>query len=232
MSNIYTNGQYLAATRTWHAEDSPWKAAQIHDIIRKNKIRPASVAEVGCGAGGILFDLSQREDFETVDFKGFDISQDAIDLAKQRNSDRVKYFCEDFFKSPEHPDILLVIDVFEHIPDYLDFVSKCRSSAKYKIYHIPLDIHISSVLRDTFDETRYGIGHIHAFTQSSAIATLMDTGHEIIDQCYTNGAMGLYRHHPSFKRALANGPRWLLSQISVPLTARLLGGYSLLVLAK
>ena len=35
MENIYTSGQYLETTQTWHAEDSPWKAKQIKAIIDK-----------------------------------------------------------------------------------------------------------------------------------------------------------------------------------------------------
>jgi hypothetical protein len=114
----------------------------------------------------------------------------------------------------------------------MGFVAKCKSLAAFKIYHIPLDIHVSSVLRNTFEHTRQALGHLHSFTASSAIATLEDTGHTIVDYEYTNGAFGLFRQHPSIKKALANVPRLLLSFFSVPFSARLLGGYSLLVLAK
>jgi len=146
----------------------------------------------------------------------------------------VEFFCENMFlaENSDVVDVLLVVDVFEHVPDYMGFVSKCRSMGTFKVYHIPLDIHVSSVLRNTFDRTRQDIGHLHSFTASSAIATLRDTGHEIVDQFYTDGASGLFRQHPSIKRAMANIPRRLLSKFSVPFTARLLGGYSLLVLAK
>jgi hypothetical protein len=126
----------------------------------------------------------------------------------------------------------LVIDVFEHVPDYMGFVEKCRKKAAYKIYHVPLDIHVSSVLRNAFVRSRYTIGHIHYFTADSALGCLRDTGHEIIDCVYTNIAFGLFREHPSLKKAIANVPRWLLSRFSVPLAARILGGYSLLVLTR
>lgn len=53
-----------------------------------------------------------------------------------------------------------------------------------------------------------------------------------VDYCYTNGAIDLFKEHPKIKTAAANLPRWLFSKFSVPFTARLFGGYSLLVLAK
>ena len=234
MENIYTSGRYLEATQTWHAEDSPWKAEQIKKIIDKNHIQPKNIAEIGCGSGSILNELSKLPDLQSVCFEGYDISPQAIDIAKQLDNDRIEFFQEDLLSkdNEKYFDILMVIDVFEHVPDYMGFVDKCRTKATYKIFHIPLDIHVSSVFRNAFIGNRYTIGHIHYFTADSAISTLRDTGHEIIDSFYTNGAFGLFKKHPSIKKAVANMPRWLFSKFSLPFTARFLGGYSLLVLAK
>jgi len=230
--SIYTSGEYLDRNQTWHVEDSGWKADQIEAILTRNRIHPQLVAEIGCGAGGVIAGVSEKAVFKDARFKGYDISPQAIALAQTRSSERLSFSCEDFFASGEKPDVLLVIDVFEHVPDYMGFVTKCRMSAHYKVYHIPLDMHVSAVLRDTADITRRQLGHLHYFTAASALSTLKDTGHEIVDYCYTSSALGLFKQHPSFKRALANGPRWLLQKISMPFTARLLGGYSLLVLAR
>lgn len=232
--NIYKSGEYLERTRTWHSEDSHWKAEQISKIISNNRVHSTNIAEIGCGAGVILGELSKKEYFRAVQFKGYDISPQAIELSKQIESERVKFFCQDLLSetNADHFDILLVVDVVEHIPDYMGFLNKCRAKAEYKIYHVPLDVHVSSVLRNAFIGGRYTLGHLHYFTADSAIATLKDTGHEIVDHCYTNGALALFKEHPSIKRAVANVPRWLFSKISLPFTARVFGGYSLLVLAK
>lgn len=234
MENIYTSGKYLAANQTWHAEDARWKAGQIKAIVDKNKIHADSMAEIGCGSGAILNELSRLPDLRNVRFEGYDISPQAIEIAKQLSNDKVKFFQEDLFAedNEKYFDILLIIDVFEHVPDYMGFVEKCRTKAKYKIFHIPLDIHVSSVLRNAFIKSRYTIGHIHYFTADSAISTLTDTGHQIIDCVYTNVAFGLFKQHPTFKKAVANMPRWLFSRFSLPFAARVLGGYSLLVLAQ
>lgn len=234
MSSIYTSGQYLATNQTWHAEDSAWKAEQILQIISNNDIHPATITEIGCGAGVILDELSKKEYFRDVRFEGYDISPQAIELCKKIERSRVNFVCQDLLSEGNsvHSDVLLVIDVFEHVPDYLTFLEKCRRKAEFKIYHIPLDIHVSSVLRSAFVRGRYTLGHLHYFTAESAIATLKDTGHEIVDHFYTNGALGLFKHHPSIKRAAANGPRWLSSKFSLPFTAKVFGGYSLLVLTR
>lgn len=234
MDTIYTSGKYLESTQTWHAEDSPWKAEQLIKIISNNSLHPQSIAEIGCGAGVILDELSKKEYCRDTKFRGYDISPQAIELAKHRENANVRFFQEDLLleSNAEHFDVLLAMDVFEHIVDYMGFLEKCRSKADYKIYHIPLDIHVSSVLRNSFLGSRYTLGHLHYFTADSAFATLRDAGHEIVDFFYTNGALELFMQHPSFKTAVANAPRWLFSKFSVPFTARVFGGYSLLVLAK
>jgi len=236
MSNIYETGKYLAATgNTWHSEDSPWKATQILRIIKSNGLQPRSIAEVGCGAGQILVELSKQEYLKDCQFEGYDISPQAIELC-EKDANRCKFFCHDIFTeengSAKKFDVLLAIDVFEHVPDYMGFVEQCKEKASYKIYHIPLDIHVSSVLRNAFIRGRYSIGHLHYFTADSALATLKDTGHEIVDYFYTSGSFGVFWQHPSIKTAIANGPRWLFSKFSLPFTARVFGGYSLLVLAE
>ncbi len=234
MKNIYTNGKYLEVTQTWHTEDSPWKADYISRIIRNNQLRPNSIAEIGCGAGAVLNELSKKDYLKNAQFSGYDISPQAIEIAQKIDNKNVNFICEDILleDNKEYFDILLVIDVFEHVQDYIGFVKKCREKAAHKIYHIPLDIHVSSVLRNTFNKSRYPFGHLHYFTMDTAIATLRDTGHEILDFVYINDATGLFSHDPSFKKAVANIPRWLFSKLSLPMPARIFGGYSLLVLAR
>jgi len=234
MAEIYTDGEYLKRTKTWHSEDSPWKAQQIATIVAKCGIRPKSLVEIGCGAGKILEELVQYLLFGSVHMKGYDISPQAIEICKQAGAKNIEFVCGDLLAdgNTEHFDMLLAIDVFEHVPDYMGFLQKCKAKADFKIYHIPLDIHVSSVLRNGLVAARQSLGHLHYFSAETALATLHDTGHEVVDYAYTCGAIGLSKQHPSARRTLANVPRWLVSRVSVPMAARLFGGYSLIVLAK
>ena len=134
MKSIYTTGEYFDSNPTWHAEDSAWKADQIHRFLIKNDIHPRAVSEVGCGAGAILAELSQKVGLSNgVKFKGYDISPQAIKLATPKSSEQLEFFCEDIFLATgsDAPDVLLIIDVFEHVPDYMGFVSKCRLLAEF-----------------------------------------------------------------------------------------------------
>ena len=234
MTSIYCNGEYLKNNPTWRAEDSAWKAQQISQIIDRNKISFHSVMEVGCGAGAILTALSFRYEDDKCSFDGYDISPQAIAMAKMNDDPRVRYFLGDPLSEErdKHYDILLMIDVFEHVRDYMGFLESRKNKANYKIFHIPLDLSVSSIFRNTLLEPRRSVGHLHYFTAESALATLEDTGHEIIDYNFTSGAIDLYRQRPKFKTAIANAPRRLVSKFSIQLSARLFGGFSLLVLTK
>jgi hypothetical protein len=77
---------------------------------------------------------------------------------------------------------------------------------------------------------RKSVGHIHYFTKETALATLTDTGYSILDYFYT----GSYLELPNrgWKTNLLNIPRKFVFSFNKDLAARLLGGYSLLVLAQ
>ena len=128
MNNIYTSGEYRWRHQTWHAEDSAWKARHIYNIIRHNNIIGKKVAEIGCGAGGVLSGLFFLMDKE-IECYGYDISPQAIELA--RRDERISFQTGDLLSADndEYFDILLIIDVLEHIPDYMAFLQKCRRKA-------------------------------------------------------------------------------------------------------
>ena len=231
MLNIYNNknSYYLQNTKTWHAEDSYWKAKQIIKIIEKNNIKLKEIVEVGCGVGEILYQLNELFDKKNIKFRGYDIAEDAINIANKKNKSNVNFFLKDFTLEENIKfDLLLMIDVFEHVPDYINFIENCGKKAKYKIFHVPLDIHLRSIFGDQLISNRESVGHIHYFTKETALATIEDSGLDIIDFFYTKSS----DLSNNLKTRIANIPRKILFPFFPDFTVKLLGGYSLLVLAK
>lgn len=228
---IYTEeqGQYLQNNPTWHIEDSPWKAKQIIKMITRNSLDPKSIAEIGCGFGEILNQLYLSLPGD-VRYTGYDISKDAIDFARQKEKDRLDFKQENFVETNTRYDLLLMIDVFEHVDDYLGFLKLCKGKAKNTIFHIPLDISAQGIFRNKLTSMRKSVGHLHYFTKETALATLVDSGYEIVDFFYTPGAVDLPKK--TLKAKLAALPRRLMYKISKDTAVKMLGGYSLLVLAK
>lgn len=228
---IYTdeNGEYLKNNPAWHVEDSPWKAKQILKMLKRNPLNPKTIVEIGCGAGEILNQLYSSMPVD-VSFTGYDISGDAIRLAKTREKERLTFKHENYLETNINPDLLLMMDVFEHVDDYLGFLRLCKNKAKNVIFHIPLDLSVQGILRNIPMVNRNSVGHLHYFMKETAIATLVDTGYEIVDSFYTAGMLELPRK--TIKAKLAFLPRKLMYKVNEDLAAKVFGGFSLLVLAK
>ncbi len=169
-----------------------------------------------------------------IRYFGYDIAQQAIDLAIKHANEDVYFKSEDILSAnnSEYFDILLIIDVIEHVSNYLDFLKKCRAKANYKIYHIPLDLSVSSVLSDSFIKSRRNLGHVHYFSFQSAIACLKDTGHVIIDYFLTDVGTYYTEQSSTPKRTIANLARRIMAFFNVSLAAKIFGRYSLMILTK
>jgi SAM-dependent methyltransferase len=224
---IYSDGSYLNSNPTWHVEDSPWKAQQVLRMLQQHDIRPRTVAEVGCGAGEILRQLSLN--LPAATFSGYDISAEAIALARTRESERVQFFNMDFRTNPGNFDVLLVMDVVEHIEDCFGFLRSIRAKAEYKIIHIPLDMSVSLLVRNRLMDVRKSVGHIHYFSKHTALALLEDTGYQVLDWFYTPA----YQIAPKdpVHRVMA-ALRSLTMRVASDITSMMLGGCPLLVLAR
>ena len=228
MSDVYQDGTYLRLNPGWHAEDSAWKVAKIAQIIDRNHIKPSTIAEVGCGAGQILHELSKI--YPSTEFYWFDVSSVVSNLWDNSNP-RVHLTLADFNQQKEKYDVLLVIDVVEHIEDYIGFLRAIRDRADHFVFHIPIEMSAQQVLRDIQLHTRATYGHIHYFSKATAIATLDDAGYQVIDSFYTDTNVQYAAHHQNRRMQAMNILRRLLFSFRPELTVRLLGGYEVMVLA-
>jgi hypothetical protein len=223
--SIYENKQYLNLNQTMHVEDAPWKAKQVLKLINSHNIEANTVCEVGCGAGEILVQLSQKLPHDTC-FIGYDISPQLKNMWKERENDRIKFIKQ---------DILMFIDIIEHIEDYIGFLRKVKNRGNFKIFNFPLEIFaVKALMSHKYADSRSKYGHIHHFNKDICIAVLNDLGFEILDYFYAPGAIDLssISTSVSFSSRMLKFPRILLSKISTDLTAKLLGGYSLFLLSK
>jgi SAM-dependent methyltransferase len=231
MSNIYLNGSYLKINPTWHEEDSPWKAKQIKKIIDRNKLDISTICEVGCGPGEILNQLSFNLN-KDIRYFGYEISPQAFEICKRKSKHNLTFSNKNILKEKNASyDVLLIIDVIEHVEDYIGFIKQIKSKAKYKIFHIPLELSVQTILRAyPIMNSRCLYGHIHFFTKEIVIANLTDSGYQIKDLFYTRGMIEL--SNLKWKQKILKLPRKVFYSINKDLTVRTLGGFSLLVLAE
>ena len=231
MKNIYLSGDYLNMNPKWHIEDSKWKAEQILKILKKNKLKPKNICEIGCGGGEILRQL-QLNMSKNCNFFGYEISPQAFELCKERANSKLHFELNDNLNySEKYFDLILIIDVIEHIENYFDFLRKIKLKSKYKVFHIPLELSVQSILRSNpLLNCRELVGHLHYFTKEIALRILKDLDYKIIDYFYTAGTNELPAK--TIKSWLARLPRKVLFKINKDFGVRILGGYSLIVLAE
>jgi cyclopropane fatty-acyl-phospholipid synthase-like methyltransferase len=211
-------------------EDSQWKAQQIIKIMSANRLKPRTICEIGCGAGEILNELYKQLPDETSLF-GYEISPQAYSICKSKAKDKLIFRHEDMLSDDKaFFDVVLAIDVVEHVEDYLGFLRKLRNKGEFKIFQIPLDMHAQGVIRNTPIVKRKRVGHLHYFSKETAISALKETGYTILDAFYTCGALDLKKK--GWKTALMKLPRRLMFTLNKDISVRLLGGAALLVLAR
>jgi SAM-dependent methyltransferase len=234
-TNRYTDGTYLEKVKDWHLSDSHWKASKVFQMIEKNHLEFNSICDVGCGAGQILVDLQEKLK-ANVSLAGFDISPQAIEIAKPKENARLKFYNEDFLASDAaSPDVLLLLDVFEHIPDYLGFLERLRKKSDWIVFHIPLDFCARSVLRKSYYMLymRENFGHLHYFSKETALATLSDLGYDIIDYFFTvDDEIGGIRAQKGMREKIQYVIRKNLFRIKPDFTAAIFTHFNLMVLAR
>ena len=228
--SVYVNGEHLEKNPDWHVYASSWKAQHVLQMLRRHQIAPQTIGEVGCGAGEVLRQMQFNMDPRCV-FSGYDISPQAIELARSRENQRLHCKLADILHERDaFFDLLLILDVVEHVEDYFAFLRDLRKLARDKIFNFPLDLSVQSLVRgDGLMMRRRTYGHLHYFTKDLALQSLESEGYEVVDWFYAPfgidfpvGATG----------KVVRWPRMLISAISKDLAARLLGGFSLFVLAR
>jgi SAM-dependent methyltransferase len=245
--DLYTSGAYLERNPRWHADESPWKAAYVLRLLARNAIVPKTMCDVGCGTGEVLR-LVQAGMDTPCRFRGYDIAPQAIELCQRRANERLQFRLGDIRHEHGTPfDVMLLLDVVEHLENYFEFLRDVRRKAEYKVIQIPLDISLRTVLRGQLLDFRSAYGHLHYFTKDVALQMLRDVGYDVVDHLYTrqeNPLRWVWAEHKHCPRTLAKKlaglaarrvlglPGQIFFAMHQDLAVRVLGGWRLLVLAK
>jgi SAM-dependent methyltransferase len=188
------------------------------------RLKPASICDVGCGAGGVVAALGQR--YPDAALAGFDASADAIDLARQSHPG-VNFTVGDVEGRYE---LALVMDVVEHVEDCFGLVRRLRSHAELALFHIPLELTCLSLLRNVPLAHRQALGHLHYFTKDTALALLVDGGYEVVAHRYTPAVVDLAAR--DMRSRVVTLVQRAGFRLAPERSVLLVGGYALLVAAR
>jgi SAM-dependent methyltransferase len=219
----YLDGRYRAANPRWHVEDSAWKAQHVHDLLARHEVIPDTVADVGCGVGEVLRLLHNQ--LPRARCVGFDISPDALAEARTREEPGLS-FCAFDPEQRDEFDLILVLDVIEHVENYFDLLRWVRMSSRLQVLVIPLDLSVLSLVRPhALLGARSSLGHIHYFTRATATAVLQDCGLRILDARFVQPPT----RPSSAKQHVLRFARLAAAEVSADFASKMLGGFSLLV---
>jgi len=86
-----------------------------------NHVTPKTICDVGCGAGEVLKQLQESLDGECLSW-GYEISPQAFEMCRSRGNERLEFMLADICQEKNiHFDLILVLDVIEHLEDYFTF---------------------------------------------------------------------------------------------------------------
>ena len=226
----YISGEHLEKVPGWHIEEAPWKVKYILRMLKRHQLVPNTVCEVGCGSGEVLR-LLQMHMSDACTFWGYDISPQAFEMCKERANERLHCKLADIRREQDvFFDLILVLDVIEHLEDYFSFLRDIKPKSQYKLLHIPLEVAVQTVLRGkTLIENRDLHGHLHYFTKETVLRTLEDVGYEVLDYSYSPQ----YELPTTLLQVnLMKLPRKFFFALHKDWAVRILGGSRILVLAK
>ena len=226
----YLDGDYAEKNPTWDAEDAPWKAKNVCKILNANAVSPKTVVEVGCGSGAVLAELSALD--KSVKYSGYDIAPAAKEYWKKHDDLGIEFVLGDYLDVlNEKYEVTLLLDVLEHLADPYKLLEHIHDRTSYLVVHFPLDLSALSVLREApLLHVRRKVGHIHYYTKNLALELLDECGYEVIDASYTNASSTAPKI--TIKTRLFGVLRTILGWAHKDLAVRLLGGETLMVLAK
>ena len=131
-------------------------------------------------------------------------------------------------------DLIISADVFEHVQDTYDFLTKLVEKGNYFIFNIPLEISLLSMIRkkNIFEHSYKNVGHLHFYSKRTALLTLVNSGFKILNYNLVNNRFEEFKNNKKILSLLINIPQYIFEKLNINMSCSIFGGYSLVVLAK
>ena len=231
VSEIYLNDEYADKNSAFGDDEADWKSQNVVKMFERHNLKPKSIVEVGCAGGGILLKVVEKSG-EVIRAVGYEPGPKPFALAQSRETEVVKFINDTLTSNVDDDfDIVLCLDVFEHVEDYFEFLRGLKKVGGNYVFHIPLDMNVQMVARQKpIQHVRDKVGHLHYFSKETALESLKHCGYTVEDWFYTCAVESNY--NGGFKFKMMNIIRKLLFTISPDVSVRFLGGSSLMVYAK
>jgi trans-aconitate methyltransferase len=131
-----------------------------------------TILDVGCGVGTLLSEV--KREFPHVHLAGTEYADVGLEIARQRLPD-AQFQNLDLSKEhiPGRYDLVVCVDVLEHIPDDLAAMRNLRAmTSKYLVVVVPIG--------PLFEVERVRVGHVHGYARKEFESRLRSSGFHVI----------------------------------------------------
>jgi hypothetical protein len=159
---------------------------------------------------------------------GFDISQEALNKARSLFPD-LEFERASVFEIERTFDIVLVVDVLEHLESPVAFLHRCLSLARVIVIHLPLDENLWGKLlhgKSYYEYLRGDRGHVKFFDKTRGFRLIRAAGGDLLAWKYTPWGLEHDFDH-SRTGMMVRILRRISFHISMDLGVRVFGGASL-----
>lgn len=229
----YTSGAYMLDPSR-HSEDSVFKARcflrALEAVHRSRNWRIRSIADVGCGSGAAIGHIVDGLDQIGLTIEK-SLAYDVYPEVAQKTNPRTRFIHGDFAADGEDVDLVTLFDVFEHVPDPLNFLHQVASRCNYLGLHVPLESNWTCGLRNKYNSRLHQPGHLIYLDVENALTILSLAGLRTVHFEYTPAFMAPSGGQSVVAR-LFRLPRRVAFSVSPWALSKTLGGCSLMVLAE
>jgi SAM-dependent methyltransferase len=159
----------------WRALGARSKADHVVRLLARGGLRPATLAEIGCGDGALLAELAERGVAPELD--GFELSPTAAEIARGRGvARRVEVF--DGHDVPAEDgayDLAVLSHVLEHVPEPMSLLREAARVSPAVLIEVPLEDNRSARREEKRAEAAR-IGHIQFFDRKTVHALVRVAG--------------------------------------------------------
>lgn len=178
--DIYNDGTYIQNNPSLHSEDALYKFTYIQDLLQtylsSNSKNEISILDIGGGCGKIgrfVCEFFQKQNIK-ISFTALDLSLEMLDIQRENNPHINQSLNTPLESLEEHYDLILLIDVIEHISDYLSFTNLLKQKTSYIIFNIPIEKNFFDFAKNIYFKGQYykwqeqTLGHLHFFSYCGA----------------------------------------------------------------
>lgn len=171
---------YIEHNPTLGYEDVNYKFSYIQKLLDELNFNNQEISILDVGGGGGFLGKVIVEYFMSrgckVNFYALDVSLKMLEVQKSNNpyiTDVFNCYLDELAVDVPF-DLLLMIDVIEHIPNKDAASQKIQQICNYALYNIPSEVNLMALLKNVYMKNNYykmqrdSLGHLHFFTYKTA----------------------------------------------------------------